>query len=165
MAEGPAFTPADRAWMEQALALAARAEAEGEVPVGALVTDGQHVLGRGWNRNIVLHDPSAHAEIVALREAGRNRGNHRLPGCILYVTLEPCGMCVGAVIHARLERIVFGAADPKTGALGGAYNLAAMHTHNHVFEQQGGLYADRSAAILRAFFRSRRGTAGDDSSS
>ena len=111
MAEASVFTADDRAWMEQALALAARAEAEGEVPVGAIVADGQSMLGRGWNRNIALHDPSAHAEIVALREAGRKRGNHRLPGCVLYVTLEPCAMCVSAAIHARLDRIVdrFGA--------------------------------------------------------
>jgi tRNA(adenine34) deaminase len=162
MAEASVFTADDRAWMEQALALAARAEAEGEVPVGAIVADGQSLLGRGWNRNIALHDPSAHAEIVALREAGRKRCNHRLPGCVLYVTLEPCAMCVSAAIHARLDRIVFAAADPKTGALGGAFDLPAVHTHNHAFAQQGGLYADRAATILREFFRSRRGRAGGD---
>lgn len=162
MAEGQAFTSADRAWMEQALALAARAEAEGEVPVGAIVTDGQSLLGEGWNRNIALHDPSAHAEIMALREAGRKLSNHRLPGCVLFVTLEPCAMCVSAAIHARLDRIVFGAADPKTGALGGAYDLTAVHAHNHAFVQQGGLCADRAAAMLRDFFRSRRGRADGD---
>jgi tRNA(Arg) A34 adenosine deaminase TadA len=156
MAEGPAFTVDDRAWMEQALALAARAEAEGEVPVGAVVTDGQDLLGSGWNRNIALHDPSAHAEIIALREAGRKRANHRMPGCVLYVTLEPCAMCVSAVIHARLDRVVFGAADPKTGALGGAFDLAGIPAHNHAFAHQGGLCADRAATLLRDFFRSRR---------
>ena len=105
MAEADTFTADDRAWMEQALALAARAEAEGEVPVGAVVADGQSLLGSGWNRNIALHDPSAHAEIMALREAGRKRGNHRLPGCVLYVTLEPCAMCCGAVVLARVPRV------------------------------------------------------------
>jgi len=109
--------------MMHAISLAQRAQSEGEVPVGAvLVRDGE-MVGEGWNQNITLNDPSAHAEIVALRDAGQKLKNHRLPGCVLYVTLEPCAMCVGAMIHARLERVVFGATDPKTGALGGAYSL------------------------------------------
>jgi tRNA(adenine34) deaminase len=156
------FTAADQAWMEQALVLARRAEAGGEVPVGAVVVKGRDLLGAGWNSSIVLNDPSAHAEIVALREAGRTLCNYRMPGCVMYVTLEPCAMCVSAAIHARLERIVFGAADPKTGALGGAYSLPDVHAHNHEIAWQGGLLADQAAAMLRAFFRSRRGAGSRD---
>ena len=156
------FSDTDRAWMAHALTLAQRARDEGEVPVGACVVDENGLLGQGWNRNISLHDPSAHAEIVALREAGRRRRNHRLPGCTLYVTLEPCAMCVSAAIHARLDRIVFGAVDPKTGALGGAYSLPDVHPHNHVLRTQGGLCEDTAATLLRDFFRSRRGGAGGE---
>jgi tRNA(adenine34) deaminase len=142
--------------MERALELAARAEAEGEVPVGAVVVDDNGLLGEGWNRNISLNDPTAHAEVLALREAGRRVGNYRLPGCTLFVTLEPCAMCVSAAIHARLQRIVYGAPDPKTGALGGAYDLPDLHPHNHELQVDGGLLADRSGEQLRAFFRARR---------
>jgi tRNA(adenine34) deaminase len=142
--------------MERALELAARAEAEGEVPVGAVVVDDNGLLGEGWNRNISLNDPTAHAEVLALREAGRRVGNYRLPGCTLFVTLEPCAMCVSAAIHARLQRIVYGAPDPKTGALGGAYGLPDLHPHNHELQVDGGLLADRSGEQLRAFFRARR---------
>jgi tRNA(adenine34) deaminase len=142
--------------MEHALELAARAEAEGEVPVGAVVVDDNGLLGEGWNRNISLNDPTAHAEVLALREAGRRVGNYRLPGCTLFVTLEPCAMCVSAAIHARLQRIVYGAPDPKTGALGGAYDLPDLHPHNHELQVDGGLLADRSGEQLRAFFRARR---------
>jgi len=160
------FTALDRAWMERALELAERAEAEGEVPVGAVVVDANGLLGEGWNRNIGLCDPAAHAEILALREAGRRVGNYRLPGCTLYVTLEPCAMCVSAAIHARLERVVFGAHDPKTGALGGAYSLPDAHPHNHELQYDGGLWAERAGEQLRAFFRARRGdgesTAADE---
>jgi len=142
--------------MMHAISLAQRAQSEGEVPVGAvLVRDGE-MVGEGWNQNITLNDPSAHAEIVALRDAGQKLKNHRLPGCVLYVTLEPCAMCVGAMIHARLERVVFGATDPKTGALGGAYSLPATHSHNHILEYQGGLMADEASELLKSFFRTRR---------
>lgn len=142
--------------MQKALALAARAEAEGEVPVGAvLVLDGKEA-GTGWNRNIGDHDPSAHAEIVAIRDAGKRAGNYRLPGSTLYVTLEPCAMCVGAMIHARIERLVYAATDPKTGALGGAFSLPGVHAHNHVMEVQGGVLAEEAADMLRSFFRQRR---------
>jgi tRNA(adenine34) deaminase len=153
------FSAADRVWMKLALELAARAETEGEVPVGAVVVDDNGLLGQGWNRNIALSDPSAHAEIIALREAGRNVGNHRLPGSVMYVTLEPCAMCVSAAIHARLRRVVYGAADPKSGALGGAYSLPGIHPHNHELRFRGGLLADRAGQQLRAFFRARRGRA------
>ena len=142
--------------MMHAISLALRAQSEGEVPVGAVVVRDGEMIGEGWNRNIILNDPSAHAEIVAMRDAGQKLQNHRLPDCVLYVTLEPCAMCVGAMVHARLDRVVFGALDPKTGALGGAYSLPAAHTHNHVLEYQGGLMADDASELLRAFFRAKR---------
>jgi len=157
MSHGLEFDEADSGWMRHALSLAGRAESRGEVPVGAVVVDENGLLGEGWNLNISLNDPTAHAEIVALREAGRVRRNHRLPGCVLYVTLEPCAMCVGAAIHARLDRVVFGAGDPKTGALGGAFQLADIETHNHRLRYAGGLLADECGELLRSFFRARRG--------
>jgi tRNA(Arg) A34 adenosine deaminase TadA len=171
MTEELTFSAIDRVWMQEALALALRAEEEGEVPVGAVVVNENGLVGAGWNRNIRLSDPCAHAEIIALREAGRALCNYRLPGCVLYVTLEPCAMCVSAAIHARLDRLVFGAADPKTGALGGAYCLPDIHEHNHRLVHQGGLLADQAANLLRAFFRARRtgrgpaGSRGGDASS
>jgi tRNA(adenine34) deaminase len=142
--------------MMHAISLAHRAKSEGEVPVGAVVVRDGELVSEGWNQNITLNDPSAHAEIVALRDAGEKLKNHRLPGCVLYVTLEPCAMCVGAMVHARLDRVVFGALDPKTGALGGAYSLPAAHSHNHVLEYQGGLMADVASDLLKAFFKARR---------
>ena len=154
------FPDTDREFMHRALSLAARAEDEGEVPVGAVVVKGDEVVGEGWNRNIGLSDPSAHAEIIALRAAGKFLGNYRLPGCILYVTLEPCAMCVSAAIHARIERLVYGAEDPKTGALGGAYDLPGAHSHNHVMVAQGGLMAAEASAQLRSFFRRKRKQSG-----
>jgi tRNA(adenine34) deaminase len=143
-------------FMRQALALAQRAEAQGEVPVGAVVVLDGEVIGEGWNRNIELDDPAAHAEIMALRQAGSRVGNHRLVGAELYVTLEPCMMCVGACIHARLTRVIFGASDPKTGALGGQADLQAAAHHNHAFEVQGGVLARESSEQLKRFFRERR---------
>lgn len=165
MTEPPEFGTTDQAWMRQALALARRAEAEGEVPVGAVIVHQGSLVGEGWNRNITLSDPSAHAEIIALREAGHTLQNYRLPGCVMYVTLEPCAMCVSAAIHARLDRLVFGAADPKTGALGGAYCLPEVHAHNHFLSYEGGLLATDAAEMLRTFFRARRSRQDDDSSS
>ncbi len=142
--------------MRYALDLAHRAGEEGEVPVGAvLVKDGQ-LLGEGWNRVIRLNDASAHAEILAMREAGERLGNYRLPGGSLYVTLEPCAMCAGAMLHARLEHVYFGAADPKTGALGGALNLLDDYSHNHHIIVQGGLLEDECSTMLKEFFKSRR---------
>lgn len=150
------FTPADAEWMQQALSLARRAEKEGEVPVGAvLVCDGK-LVGEGWNRSIELHDPSAHAEIMALRNAGQGLQNYRLPGCVMYVSLEPCAMCVTAAIHARIDRLIFAASDPKTGALGGAYNLPATYRQNHELVYSGGLLAEEASGLLRTFFRQRR---------
>lgn len=142
--------------MSAALELAARAEAEGEVPVGAVLVGDDRILGEGWNRNITLNDPSAHAEILALRAAGKAVGNYRFPGATLYVTLEPCAMCVGAMIHARVARVVFAASDPKTGALGGTYDLQAVHTHNHRLQVENGLMASEASEMLRSFFREKR---------
>jgi len=146
----------DLQFMRQALELARRAELEGEVPVGAVVVSGGELVGRGWNRTIGANDPSAHAEIIALREAGERLGNYRLPGSTLYVTLEPCCMCVGAMIHARIERLVFAAADPKTGAVSGRFELLQSEHHNHRVEVEAGLLAAEAAALLVDFFRQRR---------
>ncbi|MBX3724613.1 MAG: tRNA adenosine(34) deaminase TadA [Xanthomonadales bacterium] len=149
--------PGDADRMRRALALASRAEAEGEVPVGALVVaaDGT-VLGEAWNRPIASHDATAHAEIGALRAAGSAAGNYRLPGATLFVTLEPCVMCAGAIIHARIARVVFGAADPKTGAAGSVFDTLVSPLHNHVVEVRGGVLADECGELLRRFFRARR---------
>jgi tRNA(Arg) A34 adenosine deaminase TadA len=146
----------DVMWMTEALRLAAQAVEEDEVPVGAIIVRDGEIIGRGWNRNIGLHDPSAHAEILAMREAGLALANHRLVGCTLYVTLEPCMMCVGAMIHARLDRIVFAARDPKTGAAGGKFDLLSDPAHNHTIEVLGGCLEEQSSYLLREFFRQRR---------
>lgn len=145
---------ADR--IRRALDLARRAEGEGEVPVGAVIVRDDEVLGEGWNRTITLSDPTAHAEILALREAGERQGNYRLPGATLYVTLEPCAMCVGAMIHARIERLVYGAHDPKTGAAGGRFDLLGSSAHNHSIEMEGGVLADECGTLLQDFFRKKR---------
>ena len=154
-------SPADEHWMRHALALAERAEREDdEIPVGAvLVSADDQVLGEGWNRNITEHDPTAHAEIVAMRRAGAALGNHRLIGSTLYVTLEPCAMCAMAMIHARLTRVVFGAADPKTGAAGSVFDLMADPRHNHRVQVAGGMLAAESGARLTNYFRRKRGKA------
>ncbi len=150
------FDAADAAFMAEALDLAGRAEQEGEVPVGAvLVRDGE-VIGRGWNQTIGNADPSAHAEIQALREAGQAAGNYRLTGSTLYVTLEPCPMCAGAMVHARVGRLVFGAYDPKTGAAGSVFDLLPGQQHNHQVQVDGGCLAEDCGERLRAFFRARR---------
>jgi len=146
----------DEVWMNEALLLARRAGEEDEVPVGAVVVRDGKIIGRGWNRNIGLHDPSAHAEIIAMRDAGIVLGNHRLTACRLYVTLEPCMMCAGAMIHARLDRIVFGASDPKTGAAGGKFDLLSNLAHNHAPLVEGGCLADECSTLLKDFFRQRR---------
>ena len=151
------MTSLDLNYMQQALDLARRAEAEGEVPVGALLVRAGEVIGAGWNRPIGTHDPTAHAEISALRDAAARVGNYRLPGSTLYVTLEPCPMCAGAIIHARVGRLVFGAADPKNGAAGSVFDLLPSdHRFNHRVEVQGGLMSDACSDLLRSFFRSRR---------
>ena len=142
--------------MEEALRCAQRALEAGEVPVGAIVVCDQRVVGRGWNRNLSDHDPTAHAEIVALRDAGRNIGNHRLVGCALFATIEPCAMCAGAAVHARVRRLVYGADDPKAGAVRSALQVVNHASLNHEMEVRGGVLAGRSAEILQEFFRTRR---------
>ncbi len=163
-AKAPADRPpgdqeADARWMRQALALAMRAQREDdEIPVGAvLVSAPGELIGEGWNRNIAEHDPSAHAEIEAMRAAGRQLGNHRLTGCTLYVTLEPCAMCAMAMVHARLARVVFGASDPKTGAAGSVFDLLADPRHNHRVAVEGGVLAVEAGTMLTNYFRRKRG--------
>lgn len=153
----PAFSDEDERFMRRALQLAEHArDAENEVPVGAvLVHDGQ-ILGLGWNRNITLHDPTAHAEIMALRAAGEKQQNYRLPGATLYVTLEPCSMCAMALVHARIGRVVYAASDPKTGAAGSVFDTLVDPRHNHRIDVQGGLLAELSSELLRNFFRAKR---------
>jgi tRNA(adenine34) deaminase len=143
-------------WMRRALELAGRAEAAGEVPVGAVLVQDGEVVGEGWNRPIGAHDPTAHAEIEALRDAARRLANYRLPGTILYVTLEPCVMCAGAILHARVARVVFGARDPKGGAAGSVFDLLGTDRLNHRVEVTAGVLAEESARRLQAFFQSRR---------
>ena len=153
------FSDNDLKWMQQALDLAKHAEREGEVPVGAVLVRDGVVLGKGWNRNLGLHDPSAHAEIMAMRNAGLVVQNHRLPACVMYVTLEPCSMCAGAMVHARLERLVYGASDPKTGAAGGCFNLLGDQRHNHGVEISSGCLGSGMANSSSApAFRHRAGT-------
>jgi len=149
----------DEYWMRRALALAERAEREDdEIPVGAVLVDANgNLVGEGWNRNISDHDPSAHAEIVAMREGGKTLGNHRLVGCTLYVTLEPCAMCAMAMVHARVARLVYAASDPKTGAAGSVFDLLADPRHNHRVDVQGGLLADEAGTMLTNYFRRKRG--------
>ena len=142
--------------MTQALALAKRAAGEGEVPVGALIVKDDQVLGEGWNHPIKAHDPSAHAEMIALRAAAQRVGNYRLTGTTLYVTLEPCVMCAGAIIHARVQRLVFGAWDPKAGAVSSVYDVIAKPRLNHTVEWTGGVMEAESGELLREFFRARR---------
>lgn len=155
---GPAHLDDER-WMRHALALAERAERENdEIPVGAVLVDaGGAVAGEGWNRNIAEHDPSAHAEIVALRAAGRRLGNHRLTGCTLYVTLEPCAMCAMAMVHARIARLVHAASDPKTGAAGSVFDLLQDPRHNHHVEVRAGVLAQEAGTRLSNYFRRKRG--------
>ena len=145
--------------MAQALALAERARDEdNEIPVGALLVDAQgNLVTEGWNRNIAEHDPSAHAEIVAMRRAGVAIGNHRLVGCTLYVTLEPCAMCAMAMVHARVARVVYGASDPKTGAAGSVFDLLADPRHNHRVEVVGGVLGEQASGMLTNYFRAKRG--------
>lgn len=156
------FSESDQRWMRHALAQAERAEREDdEVPVGAvLVAANGELLAEGGNRNIGEHDPSAHAEIVAMRLAGRRIGNHRLLGATLYVTLEPCAMCAMAMVHARIARLVFAASDPKTGAAGGVFDLLADPRHNHRVAVAGGLLAAEAGALLTAYFRRKRARPG-----
>ncbi|HLZ43499.1 MAG TPA: tRNA adenosine(34) deaminase TadA [Candidatus Sulfotelmatobacter sp.] len=153
----PSDDPAsDELWMEEALRCAQRALEVGEVPVGAVVVCNGNIVGRGWNRNIKDSDPTAHAEIIALREAGKALGNHRLGGCELFATIEPCAMCAGAMVHARIKRLVYGSDDPKAGAVHSVMQVL-NHPHlNHKIEVRSGVLAGRSQEVLQTFFKSRR---------
>ena len=146
----------DAYWMARALELAQQAEAEGEVPVGALIIKDNKILGEGWNHPIISHDPTAHAEIHALRAACQQVQNYRLPGSTLYVTLEPCVMCAGAIVHARIERLVFAAKEPKAGAAGSCFDVFNTQQLNHLVSCEQGVLAEQSSTLLRNFFRSRR---------
>jgi tRNA(adenine34) deaminase len=146
----------DELWMEEALHAAQRALEAGEVPVGAVVVYGGEIIGRGWNRNIAGCDPTAHAEIIALREAGAATGNHRLAECALFATIEPCPMCAGALVHARIKRLVYGADDPKAGAVQSVMRVLNHPQLNHKVEVRSGVLAGRCAELLQTFFKSRR---------
>jgi len=146
----------DSEFMRRALELAAQAEARGEVPVGALVVQDERVIGEGFNQPITLKDPTAHAEILALRAAAATLGDYRLGGTTLYVTLEPCPMCAAALVHARVGRLVFGAWDPRQGAAGSAFNLVTARAMNHQVDCFGGVLAEDCGALLKRFFGSRR---------
>jgi tRNA(adenine34) deaminase len=146
----------DELWMEEALRCGQRALELGEVPVGAIVVHGGEIVGRGWNRNIIDRDPTAHAEIVALRDAGSTMGNHRLGECDLFVTIEPCAMCAGAMVHARIKRLIYGADDPKAGAVHSVMQVMNHPSLNHTIDVRGGVLAGRSRDLLQSFFKNRR---------
>ena len=146
----------DKKWMLHALSLAERSKQEGEVPVGAVIVRDNQLVAEGWNQPIEKHDATAHAEIMAIRAAGIALKNYRLPETTLYVTLEPCTMCAGAMIHARISRVVFGAYDPRTGSAGSAVDVFAGEYHNHKLIVEGGVMADECGQILKDFFRERR---------
>jgi tRNA(adenine34) deaminase len=147
----------DELFMEEALRAGQRALEAGEVPIGAVVVCDSRIVGRGWNRNLTDFDPTAHAEIVALRQAGAAIGNHRLGDCQMFSTIEPCAMCAGALVHARIKRLVYGADDPKAGAVHSVIEVLNHPSLNHHIEVQGGVLAGRCAELLQAFFRERRG--------
>lgn len=146
----------DRYWMRYAMSLAMRAEQEGEIPVGAVVILNDHIIGEGWNRSIIDNDPTAHAEMIAIRQAGQLVGNYRLLGATLYVTLEPCIMCSGAMIHSRIRRLVYGASDHKTGAVASVFPILTDVRHNHQIEVIGGIESEACSSLLSSFFRKRR---------
>lgn len=146
----------DEQWMAHALSLAKQAELQGEVPVGAVIVKDNILLGEGWNQPIISHDPTAHAEIQALRAACNQANNYRLPGATLYITLEPCIMCAGAIVHARIERVVYATSEPKTGAAGSCLDIFSTPQLNHHVTCEQGILAEQSSELLRNFFRSRR---------
>ncbi|WP_299074890.1 tRNA adenosine(34) deaminase TadA [uncultured Paraglaciecola sp.] len=149
-------TEQDEYWMRHALQLANNAQQQNEVPVGAVLVKDNQIIGEGWNQSISLHDPSAHAEMMAMREAGRKQQNYRLVDCTLYVTLEPCSMCAGLLIHGRIHRLVFGASDPKTGAVGSLFDLLGDPRMNHNIAVTAGVLAEQCGEKLSAFFKLRR---------
>ena len=146
----------DLQYMSRALELARFAEANGEVPVGAVIVKENQIIGEGWNQPITTHDPSAHAEMLAMRAAAKSLGNYRLLDTTLYVTLEPCAMCAGAMVHARIKRLVYAATDPRAGAAGTLFNIVQHDALNHRVEVTGGVLEEECAALLRNFFRTRR---------
>ena len=146
----------DEKWMREALLLAHQAEAASEVPVGAVLVKDGILIGSGWNQPIGAHDPTAHAEVMALRAAAKSVGNYRLTGSTLYVTLEPCAMCAGAMVHARIAKLVYGAVDPKTGAAGSIFDLVRSDKLNHRLEVEGGVLAEECGGLLKDFFAKRR---------
>lgn len=153
--------PQDLVFMQRALTLAAAGAAHNEVPVGAVVVRDGEIIGEGFNQPISRHDPTAHAEIMALRDAAQRLGNYRLPDCTLYVTVEPCAMCAGAIQHARIARVVYGTSEPKTGACGSVVDLFAEAKLNHHADVEGGLLAEESARLISGFFQRRRSEAKD----
>jgi len=150
------FTQDDMTYMQQAIRQAKIAAQNNEVPVGAVLVHGMQIIGEGWNRPICTHDPTAHAEIIALRAGAEQLKNYRLIHSTLYVTLEPCVMCIGAIVHARVQRVIYGAPDPKTGAVVSMFQLGNTHQFNHQVEYAGGLLAEECGELLRNFFRQRR---------
>ena len=151
-----ATLPTDSDFMTRALELAQQAADRGEVPVGAVVVENGEIVGEGYNRPITSYDPTAHAEIVAMRDAAKNLSNYRLTGCDLYVTIEPCTMCVGAMVHARVRKVIFGALEPRAGALTSQLQLMEHDLFNHSILWEGGILADQCATVLRDFFRQKR---------
>lgn len=146
----------DEHWMLHALTLAQKAAELGEVPVGAVLVKDNKLLSEGWNQPIAGHDPTAHAEIMAIRQAAQSAQNYRLPGTTLYITIEPCSMCAGAIVHARIERVVFGAREPRAGAVGSVLNLLQNPQFNHQVDTESGILAEECGQILKDFFRARR---------
>lgn len=146
----------DKKWMQRAFELAKKAGAQDEVPVGAIVVYEDQIIGEGWNQPISSHDPTAHAEIIALRGAGKNIGNYRLPDTTMYVTLEPCGMCASAIVHARLTKLVYAIEDPKTGACGSVFNLLQTAELNHRVEIEKNILADECRSLIQDFFKKKR---------
>ena len=150
------FTEQDQEFMRLAMELADKAQSQGEIPVGAVLVCDNKVIAQGWNQSIQLHDPSAHAEMIAIRQAGSAVQNYRMLDCTLYVTLEPCPMCAGLLVHSRIKKLIYAAADLKTGSAGSVFNLTASDKLNHQLEVQSGLFAQQCSAKLSAFFKRRR---------
>ncbi|MCZ6802970.1 MAG: tRNA adenosine(34) deaminase TadA [Proteobacteria bacterium] len=146
----------DKHWMQRAYELAQKAEAQDEVPVGAVIVYDDQIIGEGWNQPISLNDATAHAEIVALRDAGNKTGNYRLPGTTLYVTLEPCAMCAGAIVNARLSKLIYAVDDPKTGACGSVFNLLQTEELNHQVEIEKGILEEECRSLIQTFFKEKR---------
>jgi tRNA(adenine34) deaminase len=146
----------DAKWMQRAFELAEKAKSQSEVPVGAIIVFEDQIIGEGWNQPISSNDPTAHAEIMALRDAGNNIGNYRLPETTMYVTLEPCAMCAGAIVHARLAKLVYAADDPKTGACGSVFNLLQSEELNHKVEIEKGILEEECRSLIQTFFKEKR---------